>query len=145
MQAILSDILDHSIKTSNISVVNYDNGSVYFIPYDGVSFDKILDAFSYIQVDPNFDDDVDTLNFTITCQYSHVGPDNRLNAKYELRLGETLLATEYAPVIGKAAPGQQNSLLLSAQKCARKIITQENTALKRSMLKTMRNGSEYES
>lgn len=143
---ILYQILDYSIANNSVSVVNADNGSVYFIPYDGLFFDEILLAApqGFIELENAIAEEIDNLRFTLLCKFSHVGGDNRFYAQYELQLGNTVLARETVPMI----PGMRakpNTLLNSARKCARKIITQEKNALKNHMLKTMRTGREYDS
>ena len=144
MQAALSYILDYCIETSNISVVNSDAGSIYFIPYDGLFFDEILSVVPYVEFDQNFEEDIDELNFTIACKYSHVGPNNNLYARYELSLGNTVLCSETAKITEKQKT-HPFSLLRAAKKCSRKIIFQERLALKRSMVKNVRTGLDYQS
>lgn len=146
MRAILSDILDYSIETNNISVVNDLDGSVYFIPYDGAGFDAILDMAPQIKIKSalNSDDNIDMFNFTISCQYSHIGPDRNLFAKYELYLGDTLLFAESAPILAKLR-AKPRSLLRTARKCANKIIAQERAALQFGMIKTLQTDSVYDS
>ena len=146
MHEILSYFLDNSIDTNNISVINSDAASIYFIPYDEAFFDEILanvpQLLSEFQVtDYGVANDY---GFYLLCQYSHVGPDNRLYAKYQLRLDGTILATETVPMSNKTRP-KPNSLLRAAKKSANKIITQERLALKQGMLKTLRTDFEYES
>lgn len=146
MQNLLYNILDYSIANNSISVVNAENGSVYFIPYDGLFFDEILLAAPqvFVEIENSADGGLDNLRFTLLCKFSHVGGDNRFYAQYELQLGNTVLARETVPMIlGMRA--KPNTLLNSARKCARKIITQEKNALKNHMLKTMRTGREYDS
>jgi len=144
MQAILANVLKYSIETNNISVVNSDDGSVYLIPYDGAFFDDILVSSPQLLVEILEDEDYDTDDFRLVCQFSHIGPDNQFYAQYQLRLGNIVLATETAPMVAKGKT-KSNSLLRAAKKCARKIITQESQALKQGMLKTLRTGFEYES
>ena len=144
MQPILSYILDYSIGTQAVSVVNSDKGVVYFVPYDGLFFDEILFISPYVGDNLDEDEMVDSLNFSITCTYSHIDADNFMNAKYELRLGQTLLATEYARIIPKMR-SKPNTLLRSARKCARKVITQERLALKNHLIKTFRTDMEHDS
>ena len=147
MRADLSYILDYCIETNNISVVNTDLGSVYMIPYDGSFFDELLATIpheQWIEVASCFNEDIDNLKFTLICGYSHVGADNRLKAKYELSLEDTVLWSEFATISDKKRPGRF-SLLRAARKCSAKIIAQERMAMKRSMVKTLRNGKEYDS
>lgn len=147
MQVTLSSILDYSIETSNVSVMNYGDCTVYFIPYDGTLFEELLASLPNAAFESELysDENSDSLVFSILCQYSHVGADNRLNIKYELRLGDVLLATEFAPMPNKQSekkPAKPNTLLYSAKKCARKIIIQELTALKYNLVKSVYTGYE---
>lgn len=144
MKPVLSDILDYSIENNNISVINSYDGTVYFIPYDGLGLDALLETIPYIEVNSDDDETTDPFNFTVLCKYSHIGPTNNLNARYELRLGQTLLATEFAPLINNSRAKPQ-SLLRIARKCARKIIAQERAALKYNTVKTFGIDSEYSS
>lgn len=146
MELLLSDILDYSIVTSNISVVNSDNGSVYFIPYDGTLFDEILEMAPHLvtEIQTSTDDQIDNLRFCLICQYSHVGADNNLYAKYTLQMGDTTLVTEVAPII-KGLTAKPHSLLRAARKCARKMIEQEKLALKQGMIKTFMTNAEHTS
>lgn len=150
MQVTLSSILDYSIETGSVSVMNYGDCTVYFIPYDGTLFEELLASLPNAAFESELysDENSDSLDFSILCQYSHIDADNRLNIKYELRLGDALLATEFASMPNKQSekkPAKPNTLLYSAEKCARKIIIQERQALKQGMLKTLRTGFEYES
>ena len=139
MKAILSDILDYSIESYTVSIGNSNDTSTYIIPYDGAEIEEILNIVPRIALEPdatNPDGSIDELYFTLSCRYSHIAPDRNLTAKYELRLEDTLLVTEYAPILSTARP-KPNSLLRAAKKCARKIISQERAALKYGMLKTI--------
>ena len=96
-----------------------------------------------IETEPDSNDVIDDLYFTLSCKYSHIGADSHLNAKYELLLENTVLATEYAPIVSgmRAKP---NSLLRTARKCANKIIAQERLALKNNLVKVIKDNSGYE-
>lgn len=146
MQTTLSRILDYSIDTGCVSVMNYNECTMYFIPYDGILFDELLATMPDAFFESEIYNESDKLQFAILCQYSHVGADNHLNIKYTLWLGDVLLATEFAPMPNRASEKiavKPNSLLHSAEKCAKKIIAQEMAALKYNMIKSIQ--TRYES
>lgn len=155
MHVAISSILDYSIETSHVSVMNYRDCAIYFIPYDGLLLEELLTLISILcpehaDIQSTFykNNSPENMHFSILCQYSHMDADNQLNAKYELRFCDTLLTTEFEPIAisGKAKSSPKpGTLLYSAKKCAWKIISQERQALKQGMLKTLRTDFEYES
>ena len=148
MQTTLSRILDYSIDTGFVSVMNYNECTMYFIPYDGILFDELLATMpnAFFESELYSTNESNTLHFALLCQYSHIGADNHLNIKYTLWLGDALLATEFAPMPNNASEKttpKSKSLLHSAEKCAKKIIAQETAALKYNMIKSIQ--TRYES